>query len=130
MNNEVVLGIGSNIDPEKNHQSVIKELEKYFLIIRCSTIIKTKPIGIIDQPYFLNRSILIKTALNQNEVKKILINIENIMGRDRTLPKFGPRKIDIDIIIWGGEIVDNDFHKRDFLKKSVKELFNNNNHHK
>jgi 7,8-dihydro-6-hydroxymethylpterin-pyrophosphokinase len=44
------------------------------------------------------------------------------MGRDRTGPKFGPRCIDLDIVVWNGEIVDEDYYTRDFLQKSVAEL--------
>jgi 7,8-dihydro-6-hydroxymethylpterin-pyrophosphokinase len=44
------------------------------------------------------------------------------MGRDRTAPKFGPRNIDLDIVVWNGEIVDNDYYTRDFLQKSVDEI--------
>jgi len=44
------------------------------------------------------------------------------MGRDRTVAKFGPRCIDLDIAVWNGEIVDKDYYTRDFLKKSVDEI--------
>jgi 2-amino-4-hydroxy-6-hydroxymethyldihydropteridine diphosphokinase len=44
------------------------------------------------------------------------------MGRDRTIPKFGPRNIDLDIVVWNGTIVDEDYYTRDFLQKSVAEL--------
>ena len=48
--------------------------------------------------------------------------IEDKMGRDRTAPKFGPRNIDLDIVVWNGEIVDDDYYTRDFLQKSVREI--------
>jgi len=44
------------------------------------------------------------------------------MGRDRSLPKFGPRTIDLDILIWNKKVVDEDYYKRDFLRKGVEEI--------
>jgi 2-amino-4-hydroxy-6-hydroxymethyldihydropteridine diphosphokinase len=44
------------------------------------------------------------------------------MGRDRSLPKSGPRVIDLDILIWNREVVDEDYYERDFLRKGVAEI--------
>jgi len=50
------------------------------------------------------------------------------MGRDRSQEKFGPRNIDLDILIWNNAIVDPDYYTRDFLRNSAAELgFENNN---
>jgi 2-amino-4-hydroxy-6-hydroxymethyldihydropteridine diphosphokinase len=85
-------------------------------------LIKTKPIGISTQPDFTNGALKIRTNLNQEDLTKLLKSIEDDMGRDRSVPKFGPRCIDLDIAVWNGEIVDDDYYTRDFLKKSVDEI--------
>ncbi|NOR74508.1 MAG: 2-amino-4-hydroxy-6-hydroxymethyldihydropteridine diphosphokinase, partial [Draconibacterium sp.] len=64
----------------------------------------------------------IETNLNRQDLNNILKTIEDKMGRNRTLPKSGPRCIDLDIVVWNGEIVDKDYYSRDFLQKSVGEL--------
>jgi 2-amino-4-hydroxy-6-hydroxymethyldihydropteridine diphosphokinase len=84
--------------------------------------LKTKPIGIENQPEFTNGAVKIKTSLNQENLTVLLKSIEDQMGRDRTVAKFGPRNIDLDIVVWNGEIVDDDYYTRDFLQNSVREL--------
>jgi 2-amino-4-hydroxy-6-hydroxymethyldihydropteridine diphosphokinase len=48
--------------------------------------------------------------------------LEDLMGRDRSQEKFGPRNIDLDILIWNNTIVDPDYYTRDFLRNSAAEL--------
>lgn len=122
MNNIVIVGIGSNIEADFNIPKMLEILQTKVKIVQVSTLLKTKPIGIINQADFTNGAVKIKTKLNLNELNSLLKNIEDQMGRDRTNPKFGPRCIDLDIAVWNGEIVDEDYYSRDFLKKSVDEL--------
>jgi len=120
--NTVIIGIGSNIDAEKNISGMLKILKTQVQVIKVSSMLKTKPIGIENQPEFTNGAVKIKTSLNQENLTVLLKSIEDQMGRDRTAPRFGARTIDLDIVVWNGEIVDNDYYTRDFLQKSVSEL--------
>ncbi len=120
--NAVIIGIGSNIDAEKNISGMLKILENQVEVIKVSSMLKTKPIGIENQPEFTNGAIKIKTSLNQENLTVLLKSIEDQMGRDRTAPRFGARTIDLDIVVWNGEIVDDDYYTRDFLQNSVREL--------
>ena len=122
MPHEVVIGLGSNIDPEANLEQAVQELESRFKVSKRSQWIRTKPIGIQDQPDFYNGALLMETELEQQCLKKELKRIEDILGRDRSLPKFGPRTIDLDILIWNKKVVDEDYYKRDFLRKGVEEI--------
>lgn len=122
-----VISLGSNIDAQRNFERVLQLLAGYFKVDTVSSFIKTKPIGITDQPDFLNGAVLIHTERSRNEVRIILKQIEDQLGRDRSAPKFGPRTIDLDIVVWNKEVVDNDYYERDFLKKSVDELLNGQN---
>ena len=97
-------------------------LSKKVDIIRISSFVKTKPIGIKNQPYFTNGAVKIRTSLPEEELVILLKKIEDDCGRDRTVPQFGPRTIDLDIVTWNGKIVDPDYYSRDFLKQSVDEL--------
>lgn len=122
MTNTCIIGIGSNIEAEMNIPKMLVILQTNVEVLQVSKMLKTKPIGILDQPDFTNGAVKIKTEFNQSELNKRLKDIEDQMGRDRTNPKFGPRCIDLDIAVWNGEIVDEDYYTRDFLKKSVDEL--------
>ena len=117
-----IIGIGSNIDPEKNISSMIKILEKEVKVVKVSSLMKTKPIGIKNQPDFTNGAVKLKTPFDKQELTLQLKSIEDRLGRDRTVAKFGPRTIDLDLVVWDGEIVDEDYYTRDFLRKSVEEI--------
>ena len=122
MPHEVVIGLGSNIDPEANLEQAVQELKSRFKVSKRSQWTRTKPIGIKDQPDFYNGALLMETELEQQSLKKELKRIEEILGRDRSLPKFGPRTIDLDILIWNKKVVDEDYYERDFLRKGVEEI--------
>ena len=125
MPNEVVIGLGSNIDPEANLEQAVLELKSRFKVSKRSQWTRTKPIGIQGQPDFYNGALLMETELEQQSLKKELKRIEDILGRDRSLPKFGPRTIDLDILIWNKKVVDGDYYERDFLRKGVEEIIPN-----
>ena len=120
--NTIIIGIGSNLDAETNIPIMLDILKTHVEILKVSTMLKTAPIGIVDQPEFTNGAVKIATDLNLEELTKLLKSIEDQMGRDRSAPKFGPRNIDLDIVVWNGKIVDKDYYTRDFLQKSVAEL--------
>ena len=122
MPHEVVIGLGSNIDPEANLEQAVQELESRFNVSKRSQWTRTKPIGIQDQPDFFNGALLMETELEQQRLKKELKRIEDILGRDRSLPKYGPRTIDLDILIWNKKVIDEDYYERDFLRKGVEEI--------
>ena len=122
MPHEVVIGLGSNIDPEANLEQAVQELKSRFKVSKRSQWTRTKPIGIPDQPDFYNGALLMETELEQQSLKKELKRIEDLLGRDRSLPKFGPRTIDLDILIWNKKVIDEDYYERDFLRKGVEEI--------
>ena len=122
MPHEVVIGLGSNIDPEANLKQAVLELKSRFKVSKRSQWTRSKPIGISDQPDFYNGALLMETELEQQSLKNELKRIEDILGRDRDLPKFGPRTIDLDILIWNKKVVDEDYYERDFLRKGVEEI--------
>jgi 2-amino-4-hydroxy-6-hydroxymethyldihydropteridine diphosphokinase len=120
--NVAIISIGSNIDAEKNVARMLKILGNEVKIQKISTLLKTKPIGIENQPDFTNGAVKIKTNRGKGELNQLLKTIEDQLGRDRSVPKFGPRTIDLDIVVWNDEIVDEDYHSRDFLQRSVEEV--------
>ena len=119
---ECIIGMGSNIDPEQNIAAALFLMRQDHTLISVSSLIKTSPIGIREQPDFLNGAAKVFTILEMAEFKGYLKNVEDRLKRDRTAPKYGPRTIDLDIVKWDGEIIDQDYYNRDFLKSAVEEV--------
>jgi 2-amino-4-hydroxy-6-hydroxymethyldihydropteridine diphosphokinase len=120
--NSCIIGIGSNIDAEANIRKMLEILSRKVKVEKVSTFKRTKPIGITDQEDFTNGAVRIETSLSAEQLKQVLVQIEDDLGRDRQMPKFGPRTMDLDIVVWNGKIVDDDYFNRDFLKSSIEEI--------
>ena len=76
-------------------------------IIQVSSLYETAAWGLTDQPSFLNQAVLIHSKLSATELMLAILAIEKSMGRERSIP-LGPRNIDIDIIYFNNEIVNNE----------------------
>ncbi len=120
--NTAIVSIGSNINAGENISAMLDLLRKQVEVVRVSPMIRTKAIGIEDQPDFTNGAVKIRTPESREALNRHLKEIEDQLGRDRSAPKFGPRTMDLDIVVWNGEIVDADYYNRDFLQKSVQEI--------
>lgn len=120
--NDCIIGIGSNIDADKNIPEMLKLLATDVKIIQVSQMIQTKPIGITEQPDYTNGAVRIHTEMDRKALSSYLKKLEDQMGRDRSQKKFGPRNIDLDILIWNNTVVDPDYYTRDFLRNSAAEL--------
>jgi len=120
--NECIIGIGSNIGAEINIPEMLKLLGTRLEIVQVSKMIKTKPIGITEQPDFTNGAVRIRTEMNLEILSLYLKKLEDQMGRNRSQPEFGPRNIDLDILIWNNTVIDQDYYTRYFLRNSAAEL--------
>ncbi|MFI5322413.1 MAG: 2-amino-4-hydroxy-6-hydroxymethyldihydropteridine diphosphokinase [Thermodesulfobacteriota bacterium] len=120
--NSVVIGLGSNINPEDNIRKAIEEISSEFHIVKSSSFVETEPVGFKEQYKFLNGALLIETELDADSLKSWLKELESVLGRVNTDNRYGPRTIDIDILVWNGEVVDEEVHEREFLRESVKEI--------
>ena len=122
MEHECIIGLGSNVEPEQNIAAALLILRQDHELVAVSTLIQTSPIGIIDQPDFLNGAAKVITTMENTDFNLYLKKVEDRLKRDRTAPKFGPRTIDLDILLWDGEIIDPDYYSRDFLQAAVNEI--------
>jgi 2-amino-4-hydroxy-6-hydroxymethyldihydropteridine diphosphokinase len=122
MMNKAVIALGSNIQPEENIQKALEAISHHFDLIEKSNFVFTEPVGYKDQPDFLNGTVLIGTVSDKNELISTLKEIEVQLGRTKRARKNGPRKIDLDLIVFNGCIVDDEVLKRDFLKASLLKL--------
>lgn len=122
MKHECIIGLGSNINARQNFAAAIDLIRSAHEVLQISNWVNTAPIGIVDQPDFLNGALKVTTALSQSDFQVYLKSVEDQLKRDRTAPKFGPRTIDLDIVKWDGKVIDPDYFTRDFLKQLVDEI--------
>lgn len=105
---QVFLALGSNLgDRCANLQQAQTELSANVVIEKASSIYETPPWGYLEQPVFLNQVISGFTTLNAQELLTFIKDIEREMGRIKNF-KNGPRLIDIDILLFGDQIVDTE----------------------
>ena len=129
MPNEVMISLGSNIDAEANLRLAVVELKRRFNVLKRSQWMRTKPIGILDQPDFYNAAISLHTTMPPEQLLKTLLSTETKMGRKR-LRHWGERCIDLDLLTYDRlEITSPDLvlphpraHQRRFVLDPLIEL--------
>jgi 2-amino-4-hydroxy-6-hydroxymethyldihydropteridine diphosphokinase len=100
---EAAVGLGSNLGlREQNLYEAIGRTADLGMIAAISSFHDTAPVSFVDQPRFLNGTLLLETTLDPLTLLHRLLAIELAMGRDRTsvAPK-GPRVIDLDLLFYG-----------------------------
>ena len=105
--NQLFLLLGTNLgDKKQNLINAIKGIEALIGKVEIkSKIYETAAWGIEEQPSFLNQILVINSGFSAEKILKIILNIEEEMGRKR-IKKWAERLIDIDIIYYGDEIVN------------------------
>ena len=103
---QACLLMGSNIQPGKNLALGVDLLRQKVAILQLSSVWETASVG-SGGPDFLNLAVLIRTSLDAEELKdKILRPLEAQLGRVREADKNAPRTIDLDIILFDGQLLD------------------------
>jgi 2-amino-4-hydroxy-6-hydroxymethyldihydropteridine diphosphokinase len=126
------VGVGSNMDDPASQAlqalDCIAEADGVKLL-RKSSLYRTEPVGSPDQNWFVNAVVEIRTALTPHALLKALLAIESNMGRVRG-KKGGPRKIDLDILLYGQEVIQEkalciphpELHRRRFVLEPLCEI--------
>jgi len=105
---EVYIGLGGNLgDPLQAIKEALARIEESQAgrVVRVSSFYRTEPVGIKEQPWFVNAAAQVETGLAPAEFRKALARIENDMGRPEQRTKDGPRIIDLDVLLWDEEII-------------------------
>ncbi len=100
------VGLGANLgDRAAMLRAALEQLaaEPGVEIVAVSGFRDTEPVGIRDQPRFLNGAAAIETSLPPRELLDRLLAVERRLGRTRHGPRFGPRTIDLDLLLYGDE---------------------------
>jgi 2-amino-4-hydroxy-6-hydroxymethyldihydropteridine diphosphokinase len=94
------VGLGSNLG---DREATIRRAADLIGATRLSPIIETEPWGFRDQPSFLNAAAEVETALGARAFLTHLLDVERRLGRERVGPRWGPRTIDLDLLLWDDE---------------------------
>ena len=128
------IGLGSNLgEREATLAAAVEELDAApgVSVLGVSTLIDTEPVGVLDQPRFLNGALAIETELPPRELLDLLLAVEARFGRDRTaVPAQGPRTLDLDLLVYGEEEIDEPglrvphprLHERAFVLRPLAEV--------
>jgi 2-amino-4-hydroxy-6-hydroxymethyldihydropteridine diphosphokinase len=101
------IGLGSNLGARGENLRVALERLRALGLLRVSSVRETEPVGVTDQPRFLNAAAELETDLGPRELLARLLEIERELGRERAAEKrWGPRPIDLDLLVYGEEAID------------------------
>ena len=127
------IGLGSNLDdPLRQLRSALDEIGRLTQtrLIRTSSFYRTPPWGVLDQADFINAVAEVETTLSPRVLLEDLLNIEQRAGRTRGGKQWGPRRIDLDLLVYGQrQIAEDDLriphprmHTRAFVLVPLAEL--------
>jgi 2-amino-4-hydroxy-6-hydroxymethyldihydropteridine diphosphokinase len=128
------IGLGANLGNRegtiKRALEAIDDAPATWLLL-ASTLRETDPVGIVDQPRFLNGVAMIETTESARRLLDALLELERRLGRDRaTFRQGGPRTIDLDLLLYGAETIDEPglqvphprLHERRFVLEPLLEI--------
>jgi 2-amino-4-hydroxy-6-hydroxymethyldihydropteridine diphosphokinase len=119
------IGIGSNMaNPAERCREAFNRISSVsgVKVLRKSSLYRTEPVGFLEQEWFINAVIEIRTILAAHELAAAMRAVEEVMGRKKG-PKWGPRIIDLDILLYGQDVIQDgelviphpEFHQRRFV---------------
>lgn len=127
----VFIGLGSNVNPERNLVAALDRLCDALEVRAVSTVYRTKPLERPEQDDFLNAVVAAATSLPPRALKfDVLRRIESELGRVRSDDAHAPRTIDLDLVLYGNRIMDEadlqlpdpDIWERPFIAEPLREL--------
>ena len=121
------IGLGSNLG---DRERLIRDAAVLIGAVRLSTVIETEPWGYDNQPMFLNAVAEVETPLTARQLLDHLLEVELRLGRERVGAQWGPRTIDLDLLLYGDETIDEPglvvphprLPDRDFVLRPLAEL--------
>ncbi len=97
------VALGANLgDREATIEAAVAALPG---VVAVSQLRETDPVGVVDQPAFLNGATALETELSPRELLDALLAVERELGRERR-ERWGPRTIDLDLLLYGDETID------------------------
>jgi 2-amino-4-hydroxy-6-hydroxymethyldihydropteridine diphosphokinase len=128
------VGLGANLGPRE--ATLLRAVDLIadvpgVEVLELSTLSETAPVGVEDQPDFLNAALALETTLSPRDLLDALLSVERELGRIRVDgERWGPRTIDLDLLLYGAEKLDEPgltvphprLHERRFALEPLAEL--------
>lgn len=111
MSVRALIGLGGNLgDTRATLEAAIERLAAHpgIALAACSHFYRTPPWGMIDQPDFVNAAIAIDTTLEPHALLDVLLETERAFGRVRDGERWGPRTLDLDLLVYGDRFLHDD----------------------
>jgi 2-amino-4-hydroxy-6-hydroxymethyldihydropteridine diphosphokinase len=126
------VALGANLgDAEGSLRAVMRELaaHPHMRLLKSSSLYRTAPVGLKDQPDFINAAIALETELDAQALLNELFSIEQRFGRQRSIPN-APRTLDLDLLLYGEETSNDSaltlphprMHERAFVLAPLAEI--------
>ena len=130
---QAYVGIGANLgDREGTIRRAVELLDEIdgIEVVAVSALRETEPWGPVEQPAFVNGAVAVETVFEPSELLEALLDVERRLGRVRTGERWGPRTIDLDLLLYGERVVDEPgltvphprLHERRFALEPLAEL--------
>jgi len=106
---DVYIGLGSNLaDPHAQVERALEALSDlpHTRLLRRSRLYRSAPWGRADQPEFVNAVAQVQTEFSARALLDALLAIERGAGRERGATRWGPRVLDLDILLYGDQLID------------------------
>ena len=103
---DVYIGAGSNVEPEHHLRLACQALRERFGPLRISSVYRNPPVGFEGEP-FLNLVIGFHTSDSAAAIVEELERLHSSAGRMRSSNPFGPRSLDLDLLLYGEQIIDS-----------------------
>jgi 2-amino-4-hydroxy-6-hydroxymethyldihydropteridine diphosphokinase len=97
------VGLGSNLG---DREALVRSAAELIGATRLSSLHETEPWGYVSQPRFVNAAAELETALAPRQLLDLLLDVERRLGRERVGHRWGPRTIDLDLLLYGDEEID------------------------
>lgn len=103
---QIAVGLGSNVGDRFDHVvSAMEDLDRLGTVTARSSLYETAPIGNLEQDDFINAVAIVETDASARSVLDTLLEIEQEHGRTRTTERWGPRTLDLDLLVYGNEVI-------------------------
>ena len=103
------VGLGANLGAREEilrHAIALLGEREEVEVVAVSTLRETEPVGLVRQPRFVNGAVALQTTLDPRQLLTALLAIEQELGRVRDGKRWGPRTVDLDLLVYGDEVVE------------------------
>lgn len=131
----IYIGVGSNIEPQRHIPAAISRLKERFGELQLSNVYESEAVG-FEGDNFYNLVVGLETGLEPQAITQELNRIEDALGRERNIPRYSSRTLDLDLLLYGDlvqhdeqlNLPRNDIMKFAFVLRPLAEIAGDSSH--